>query len=273
MMSDSVEWYENLPEALKDAPYFKPPESGEHRTIEQVVSDLGNAAKMQGNLHNSHLRIPSADAAEEDIAKFRDKVMELDKTLTVKAEDFSPVPGEAKDYKDPDVDGFAEGELDPIRQLAVDAKWTQDQYQRYVSKLADDKTQGVENNTTWLAEQQTLIADKLGAVKDEHLSRTASALEGVLPDATLQALKDGKIEASIVLAMDHLVHKIIDMGTEDGQFEKQADGGIRPMTPDDAMERCNELRTLAMTQRPGSPEHTRTLGKLVEYQKLARQAA
>jgi hypothetical protein len=50
MSDDPVQWYENLPEPLRAAPYFKPPEDGSHRTVEQVIEDLTNAAKLQGNL-------------------------------------------------------------------------------------------------------------------------------------------------------------------------------------------------------------------------------
>ena len=38
--NDPVQWLENLPEPLRDAPYVKLPESGEHRSVEQVVAVL-----------------------------------------------------------------------------------------------------------------------------------------------------------------------------------------------------------------------------------------
>ncbi len=69
--------------------------------------------------------------------------------------------------------------------------------------------------------------------------------------------------------MDSLVHKMIDMGAEDSQFNRQADAGARVMTPDEANAKFEELTEKLMKMNPGSHGYDELLHKRMEYQRLA----
>ena len=63
-------WKDALPEALRDAPYFKKAE-----TVDQVLADLQGAAAWQGN----SLRIPGPDATPD---------LTVDSSVDLVADDF-----------------------------------------------------------------------------------------------------------------------------------------------------------------------------------------
>ncbi len=259
---DPVAWRDSLPDALKDAPYFKQPDDGSSRTVDQIVADLTNAAKLQGNMAETHLKIPSPDSDAETLAKFKARVLELDNTLTVKPDDFSPVPDE---YVAPE--GF-EGDFDSIKALAKDAKWTQAQLDTFIAKADAEKVAGQAKQSEWTLEQSKILDEKLGAAKADHLARTAAMLMEGNPELAT-SMMDGSMPANIVLAFDAMATKMLEMGGEAGQFNQQAGAEARAMTPDEALAKCDELRGDIMSMNSGTPAHERAVAKLLEYQQLA----
>jgi hypothetical protein len=263
-------WFDDLPEELQSAPYFKPPESGEQRTIEQVLSDLGNAAQLQGNLATSHLRIPPEDAAAEDVQAFRDRVLKLDPSLISKPDDHSPVPENGDGYKvSEDHKDLA---LDAVRELAVAQKWTQVQFDGYVAQIAGEQASSTEAQTQWMTDQQTALAEQLGQGKESRINRTVAVLTETQPELA-QKIQAGEVDSQIVLALDALVHKMIDMGGEEGQMGIQDDGGSRVMTPSEALGKCTDIRTEMSGMRQSDPRYNLLMAELVKYQGLARAAA
>lgn len=265
---NEVEWMEQRPEALKDAPYFKNAEDGTPRTVAQLVSDVENAGKMLGNLGESHIRVPTPDAAQEDIDKFRERVFKADSTLTSKPEDFSPVPEKAEDYKDPTIDGFAEDTVQ-AKALAMKNKWSQAQYEGFVNQMAVDHKAGMDGRTQWLTEQSNEITTKLGNAKADHMARTAAALKESHPEVST-ALLEGTLDAKSVLAIDSLVHQMFDMGGEHGEFNEQANAGGRVSTPSEAANQANDVRTEMLETRSGSRRYVELQSKLVELTRLSR---
>lgn len=259
---DPVEWRESLPDALKDAPYFKQPDDGSTRTVDQIVADLTNAAKLQGNMAETHLKIPSPDADAETLAKFKERVLQLDNTLTVKPDDFSPVPDE---YEAPE--GF-EGDFDSIRTLAKEAKWTQAQLDTFLAKADAEKLAGQAKQSEWTQEQGKILDEKLGAAKADHIARTAAMLMDNSPELAT-SMMDGSMPANIVLAFDAMATKMLEMGGEPGQFNQQAGAEARAMTPDEAGMKADEIRGEMLSMNPGTPAHERAMNKLLEYQRLA----
>jgi hypothetical protein len=260
------EWFENIPSELKEAPYFKPQEDGTPRQLEQVVADLSNAAKLQGNLAESHIKIPSPEAAQEDIDSFRERVLQADPNLIRKPDDHSPVPENADGYKDPE--GF---ELDTTqaKALAEKGKWTQAQYEGFVESMANESKATKDGQAQWLADQGAAISEALGSAKDDHLARTVAALSESAPEVA-QAITDGTMDAKTVLAIDKLVHQIMDMGGEQGQFNEQAGAGSRVPTPLEAQTKCTEIRGQMAEMRMSDPQYPLLQAKLLDYQRLAR---
>ena len=265
---DEIEWMDARPEALKDAPYFKASEDGTPRTVAQLVSDVTNAAKVQGNLSESHIRKPSTDAAQADIDAFRESVLKTDTTLMAKPEDHSPVPTEADGYKDPTIEGFDQ-DTAAAKTLALANKWSQTQYEGFVTQMAADHKSGVEGRTTWLANQTALLTEKLGAAKADHIARTVAALTEAHPDVAT-SVNDGSMDANVVLAIDALVHKMLEMGGEEGEFNSQAGQGGRSSTPSEATAKCKEIREEMMVTRQSLPRYAELQANLLHYTALSR---
>lgn len=265
---NDIEWMEQRPESLKDAPYFKDAEDGVPRTVAQLASDVENAGKMLGNLGDSHIRIPPPDSAQEDIDKFRERVLKTDSTLTVKPEDYSPVPENAEGYKDPTIEGFSE-DTAAAKALAISNKWSQAQYDGFVKQMALDHKAGIDGRTKWLTEQSGVLATALGTAKDDHIARTAAALKESHPEVST-ALLDGSLDAKVALAVDSLVHQMLEMGGEAGEFNEQAGAGGRVSTPSEAAHKADEIRTEMMDVPSGSRRHVQLQAELIEQQRLSR---
>jgi hypothetical protein len=267
---DELEWMQQMPESMKDAPYFKAPEDGTVRTVEQIKADLTNAAQLQGNLKESHIKIPAQDSADEDKEAWRERILSLDSNLVRKPDDHSPVPDSLEGYTQPELEGV---ELDEeqgakVKELALKSKWTQAQYEGFVHQMAADIKAGKEGQTQWQTERDAKLAEQLGQAKDGHLQRTEAALRDINPDLKLDGL-----DASTVLALDTLVHQIIEMGGESAQFVEQEGAGKRVLTPGEAHTRCTEIRKQMLEERPNSREYKRLNQELVHYQGLARAAS
>ncbi len=265
---DDIDWMKARPESLKDVPYFKDAEDGTPRTVDQLASDVTNAGKMLGDLSESHVRVPPPDSAQEDIDKFRERVLKVDSTLTIKPEDFSPVPENAEGYKDPTIEGFKE-DTALAKALAVTNKWSQAQYEGFVQQMALDHKAGLDGKITWLTEQSGEVATALGTAKDDHLARTAAALKESHPEVST-ALIDGTMEAKTVLAIDALVHQMLDMGGETGEFNQQSGTVGRMSTPNEAKAKANDLRKVMLEERQSSSKYAAMQLELVELQRLSR---
>jgi hypothetical protein len=265
---DDLEWMESRPESLKDAPYFKDAEDGVPRTVAQLVSDITNAASLQGNLSESHIRLPPPDSAQEDIDSFRARVLKADDTLTTKGDDFSPVPTEVDGYKDVEIEGFKE-DTAIAKDMALKNKWSQTQYEGFVNQMAADHKAGLDGRAAWLAAQSTELDGILGTAKADHMARTIAAIGEKHPEVA-QALSEGGVDAKTVLVIDSLVHKMLDMGGEAGEFNAQAGAGGRTSTPSEAANQANDLRLLMQTTKQSSREYGAMQAKLVELTRLSR---
>jgi hypothetical protein len=188
----------------------------------------------------------------------------------IKPDDHSPVPEEAVGYKDPDIEGFKPD--DSVRDMALKSQWTQAQYEGFVQQLATDKNTADDGQKQWRTDQKVIIGERLGEGTADHLVRTVSAIKESNPDLA-EAITAGNIDGNIVLALDSLVHQILDMGGEAAQFNDQAGAGVRGLIPEEAMNKARETRELMLTLRPSDKRYPKLMADLVEYQRLASASA
>jgi hypothetical protein len=268
------DWVNNLPDALKDAPFFKPPGDGSVRTIDQVLSDLTNAAKLQGNLAESHIKIPSVDAADSDKAAARERILSLwpDLREVTEGEDTLP-PEEVAGYKLPEGAEILDAtQVADIGQFALDHKWGQKQFSDYAAKMIEGHTSNTENATQWQTANTAKLTENLGAAMTEHLNRTAAALEasGATPEY-VAAIKEGKVDADLILVMNNLVGKMVDLGDEGSQFVQQVNTGARELTPMEHRDRVAELRGSLDGVPRGGPKYVDIQNKIREHIGLSLQ--
>jgi len=262
------DWVNNLPDQLKDAPFFKPTSDGSVRTIEQVLSDLNNAAKLQGNLTESHIKIPSHDAADTDKAAARERILSLwpDLRVVTEGEDTLP-PAEVAGYKLPEgADGLDTALLEDIGKFAIDHGWGQKQFSDYASKMVEAQNSSNETATQWQTDQAAKLNEKLGGAKEEHLGRVGAALEsaGATPEY-IAAVKAGQVDADLVMVLDNLVGQMIDMGDEGSQFIQQVNTGARSLTPSEHRDRATELFVTLQSTPKTSPKFKELNNKRMEH--------
>jgi hypothetical protein len=266
------EWVNSLPAELKDAPFLRPNKDGTIRPVTEVLSALENAAKLQGNLSESHIKIPSPDAGDDDKKAARDRILALwpDLREVTEGEDTLP-PEEVAGYKLPEGSEVLDTTMvQDIGQFAIDHKWGQKQFTDYAAKMIEAQTTSTENATQWQKDQSAKLTEKLGAAKEEHLGRVASALEQAgATDDYVAAIKAGKVDAELVMVMDNLVGKMIDMGDEGSQFVQQVKTDARPMTPQEHRDRIWELRASLKDVQKNDPLYKRTTNKIQEHMTLA----
>jgi hypothetical protein len=266
------EWVNSLPAELKDAPFLRPNKDGTIRPVTEVLSALENAAKLQGNLSESHIKIPSPDAGDDDKKAARDRILALwpDLREVTEGEDTLP-PEEVAGYKLPEGSDVLDTTMvQDIGQFAIDHKWGQKQFTDYAAKMIEAQTTSTENATQWQKDQSAKLTEKLGAAKEEHLGRVASALEQAgATDDYVAAIKAGKVDAELVMVMDNLVGKMIDMGDEGSQFVQQVKTDARPMTPQEHRDRIWELRASLKDVQKNDPLYKRTTNKIQEHMTLA----
>jgi hypothetical protein len=263
------EWVDTLPDKIKDAPFFRPTKDGTVRTVDEVFSALENAAKLQGNLSESHIKIPSPDAGDEDKAKARERILALwpDELREVKEGEDTVAPEDHTGYKVPEgAEGIDAAQLEDIAKFAHAHQWGQQQFADYAARMIASNESAVEGVTQWETEQAGKLTERLGEAKDVHLARVASAIEqaGAAPEY-VEALKSGKIDAELVMVMDNLVGRIIDMGDEGSQFVQQVNTDARPMTPEEHRDRVWELRASLKDVQKSDPLYRKVTQKIQDH--------
>jgi hypothetical protein len=270
------DWVKNLPDELRDAPGLRPLKDGTIRTPAESRAALDNFAKLQGNMAESHVKLPTDDMSEEDKQASVDRILTIYKDklrLVTEGEDTVP-PEDHTGYQLPE--GGAE--LDPagledIAKFALEHKWGQQQFADYVARMVDGQNTSTENRSTWEREQDTKLTEKLGLAKDTRVDRVISALKqcGASEDYT-DAIKAGKVDAEQVVVLDTLVAKMVEMGTEGSQFVQQVNSDARQKTPDEHRSTINDLRNKAKEMQKSSPEYRELTSQIQEHMKLALAA-
>jgi len=262
------DWVNGLPDKLKDAPFLRPTKDGTIRTVDEVFSALENAAKLQGNLAESHIKIPAPDAADTDKSAARERILSLwpDLREVTEGEDTLP-PAEIAGYKLPEGGDVLDATMvEDIAKFALEHKWGQKQFSDYAAKMIETQAGSVEQASQWQKDQDTKLVEKFGEAKAERIARVASAMEqsGATPEY-VAAIKEGKVDADLISVVDTLVGKMIAMGEEGSQFVQQINTDARAMTPAEHKDRANEL-WLALQDIPEtSHKYAETNRKRMEH--------
>jgi len=262
------DWVNGLPDKLRTAPFLRKTKDGKVRTVDEVLSALENAAKLQGNLAESHIKIPSHDAADTDKAAAQTRILSLWPNLRVVTEDEDTLPPtEVAGYKLPEgADALDPALLEDMGKFGIDHNWGQNQFSDYATKMVEAQTSSNDQAIQWQADQNSKLNEKLGGAKEEHLGRTCAALESAGASAEyISAMKEGQVDADLVMVLDNLVGKMIDMGDEGSQFVQQVNTGARSLTPSEHRDRATELFITLQSTPKTSPKFHELNNKRMEH--------
>lgn len=232
-MSEGEEgnWKDSVPEALRDAPYFKNAEN-----MEQVVNDLTNAAQYQGN----SVRIPGPDAGAEDWGAFeikmREKVPDLIKVDTESEEGRMSL---MKRLGLPDnVEGYEAGEEGAwLADVAHKSGLTKAQFKSLVDGVNEtNKSKKNESDATRAVELEALY-DEWGLSKPkklEHIKGLAQLTD--IPASIAKAVEDGTADAATLRWLDAMASQF----AEASNFADDKNT-TENLTPIEAKSRIQEL--------------------------------
>jgi hypothetical protein len=272
------EWKETLPEAFRDAPYFKSAE-----TAEAALAELNNAAQWQGN----SLRMPGPDAGADDIAAFQSKVMEKVPGLmaTPNMEDADSMaaimgklgkPAEASGYKLPTMPEGVTLEGDALTGLQTQAhsmNMTQAQFEAQVGQMTGAQVNATEAQTLAIAEAKQTLQTDWGNAFESRMEDIANFLktDADTPPGILADMEAGRIPAEQM----KWLHKLSQLGEEASPVQGQENNAGEP-TPAEAEEQLIEIENQLMTGgdngRPMSPSDPRYTGLVAKREQRMLQA-
>lgn len=237
------------------------------KDVDALAKAFTDTKAMVGNM----IRIPGPDAGTEDIAAFKQKLLESDMGV-MPTPDFTDeeatlayyrkmgTPEEATGYSP--IEGMAEERFDVMSRLAHEAGISDKQFTQVASQmLAAD--QGVldaingqreEGVSALKAEWGDAYAQKFARVQ-----RLAEATKA--PAALLKALTDSAIDAATLKWIDSIAESL---GGEGAQLKDDL-ASVTQDTRNELEQKRDELTRKLQTERLPAAEHERLVQKLVGY--------
>jgi len=261
----SEDWYGSMPEELQSAPFFKPLEDGSHRTIDQVVSDLTNAAAHMGN----SLRMPGPDASDEDRMNFAMRAAEKNPMLMVRpnTEDAEAMesllktlgkPDEPSEYALPEEVEIAEDALVSLRQKAHQYGMTKKQFESWVKDMHNESQESMQRQQDALEQDINGLKADWGDAMQSRLERIAGTLAKTgAPEYLTEALKNNKLPSTDIKWLYSLAESLGGEGQPLSQDTNHQD----VMTPDEARRQAREITRNPILKDPSHPEYRRLVQK------------
>lgn len=249
---DWADVYNTLPAEVQGMAFFKRGEDGMPPPLEQVVSGVSNMAKLHGNMAETHVRVPRHDDPPEKAKESLERAVKMIPGLRVaeEGEDSLP-PADIEGYKIPE--GTDPETFKEIREFALSHKWGQQQFTDFVGRMVADGEASASKQADWKESQAGVLSEKLGEAKESRIAQTLAAVEGLAPEGFVDNVKAGNVDAGVVLMLDGLVQKMLELGEEGSQFVKQVGAGARTLTPIEHQQRAMELSAELQDMRPHDP--------------------
>lgn len=274
-----MSWQDELPEALaplRDAAFFKAGEDGAVKPLEQVISDLSNAAQHLGN----SIRMPGPDAGESDIAEFQGRVMEkVPGLMAVPNPDdndgrmaiFNKLgrPETSEDYKLPEIAGidWSQHNMGQTKARAHQYGMTQPQFTQMITDQMTDSTSAQESATHELGEQVAALKQEWGAGYEARIAKVKGLLDSSgAPEELTKGVNSGSLNAA---SMRWLYAMADSLGSEGKELTNHGKQGEITTTPEEALEQLNELERRPELWDAASPDHKRLVNKRVDLMRLA----
>jgi hypothetical protein len=265
-----------IPEQLKDAPYFKTPEGGESRTVEQVLADLTNASKLQGDMTSTHIRLPDRgdpDSVRSAVVKAMEHIPGL--TAIPDGDDAEVRDAFLKSIGRPDAadkytvpESVADGiNLDSVREQAFADGWTQTQFDGFVNRMASTRQADSESLQAAIDTNLAEIKTDWGNAYPERHEQVKDFLsvDGV-PDAIKQAFETGRLSSSEMKWLHGMANAVAG---EDLQISGQHSASDN-ITPNEAAEALVGIESTLYAMKNTDPNYGAQVAKQERYLRAMR---
>jgi len=265
-------WRDTLPDDIKGNAAL-----ADYKDVAAMAKSHIEAQKMVG----SSIRVPSAEAGEEDLNKFYDSLMVkapnlMMKPNTEKPEEFDRIlkilgkPEEASSYevtKDLGEYKVSDERMAALRVAALDSGLTKNQFDSFVGNMLQGQREAAASNANELNESRTALMAEWGLAFDGREKEAIAALKKTgAPSSLIQQAETSQLGADTLKWAYGLVTTIGREGLEIGI----QDGGTHKMTPDEAQSQITEVlnnREHAYWN-PRDPSHKTAKDKMVELHRM-----
>lgn len=226
------------------------------------------------------IRIPSADAGDEDKQKFYETLREKVPALIPKPDVTDEAamsalmsslgkPNEAGEYEFPEIEGLKlpEERSKFLQEAALKSNLTKKQFKQLSEIMLSADVQSITAQQDKQQQDLKGLMTEWGAAFDSKYDSVIKVAEkSGMPESMVTQLREKTAGIDTVKWLDGLVKAV---GSEDFQIHTQprGNGGI---TPSEARERASELRNKAQSMNVSDPAYNSILTKIVEMDKLAR---
>ena len=270
---DGGDWRSNLPDQLVSAPYFRSADS-----LEAAIADITRAADTSGN----SLRIPGPDADDAARAEFYQRIVEKAPGVMRAPDRDDPdainailsqlgKPAEANEYAFNQIEGheLSDERVGELKQFALQAGLTKAQFDAFMSQQLTKDAADMDQARAAHEAQIGELKGEWGAAYDQRMGKVAKMLEATGADPRLAAaLADGTLSASDARWLHGVAERL--GGGEGGPVGAQRKDEPEPiMTPDEALERLNELEKGRLGKFMPPEEQAIFTRKRMELMKLA----
>jgi hypothetical protein len=266
----------DIPEWLVNQPYFRANKEGVKPTEEQIIANLTNASKLQGDLSSSHIRIPDANDSDS-LTTAKHKAMQHIPGLTViptgddaEAQEafFQSIgrPETADKYVVPEGIENNTG-LDAVREAALADGWTQSQFANYVTREAQSRTSDQEAGQTAIDENMAKLKTEWGQAYADRLSTVKDfvSVDGVPADIR-NAVEAGTLTSESM----QWIHSIANaVASEDVQLSGQTSASDT-LTPGEAAEGLQQIESVLYKMKNTDPNYPAQIAKQERYLRAMR---
>ncbi|AZS06557.1 hypothetical protein [Alteromonas phage ZP6] len=249
------------------------------------IKDVAGLAKqfvdLQSHLGNS-IRIPSAEAGDEDKNAFYEKIRKhAPDLMPVPTDDESKAaiwqtlgtPAEATEYSvevpEPLNGTVGDDRINMFREVAHKHKLTKDQFQGVVSEILGADAQAYQDAVAQQKAGHDSLRSKWGEAYEQRIGHVNSLLEQTgAPESLAKAVAEGNVDAAAVEWIFGLTDR---MGQDEGT-NLARDQGNGKLTPHEAEAQMSEI--LNNKQHPywdsGHPDHKRAVDTMMRLGRAAR---
>jgi len=262
------DWRNSLPEDMRNNATLQ-----EVKSVEVLAKRFLDTKSMVGN----SIRVPGADAPAEDIAAFRQSLLEKNVGLmavpnTEDAESMAAVhkamglPDDAAGYVKPEHwVGMTDERFGFLAGEAHKAGLSKSQFEQMAGSMAvadNDRMSGFDADHKSGIDQ---LKGDWGRAYDQKVSRASNIAKQLdAPEGLQAALADGKVDAGTLRWLDSIAEKF---GNESNSFVKDP-SNVSEHTPTELKERIAEVTKKMLDMDPLDPLYQGLLTKRVEYAKL-----
>lgn len=260
------DWKAALPDDLKGEPMF------------QTIPDVPTLAKVARDLkafQGTALRPPGPDASPEARKEFAEKleklapgVMYLPEDDAARAEVEAAAwgklgrPKDPKEYAPPKDLELPEAALEALRAEAAEEGLTRKQFEARAKRVAV----ALGKRSADAQAVQAALKKELGNAYGERIAVAALTAEKLgFPEGLVQAIKAGEVDLATFKAISAVAKGFGEraiVGTQGG-------GGSGALTPQEALEKAEEIKGNPAYWDPSKPEHAALQRKRLELMKQA----